>query len=143
MPIRLRQQDLDRCCPGLPQREPDNRTHFGDAQNHYFSADIPKMNAPKQRHDFFVVHSTVDCALGNFVAVDMHDRKNGARLSWIDVLECVPSAETSTSASGELKDKTDLRSCGSCLSFAIADDTGNNKVRLIHDGAKGDAESIA
>lgn len=101
------------------------------------------MNAPKQRHDLFVVHRTVDRALRNLVAVDMHDRKNGARLSWIDVLGQVPSAETSSSASSKLKDKPDLRSCGSCLSFAIANDTSNNKVRLIHDGTKGDAESVA
>jgi hypothetical protein len=143
MPIRLRQQGLGRCFPGLPQREPDNHTHFGGAHSHYFSADMPKMNAPKQRHDLFVVHRTVDCALRNLVAVDMHDRKNGPRLSWIDVLEQVPSAERSSSASSKLKDKPDLRSCGSCLSFAIANDTSNNKVGLIHDGAKGDAESVA
>ena len=142
MPIQLRQQGLDRCCPGLPQREPDNHTHFGGAQSHYFSADMPNTYAPKQCHDFFIIHCTVDCALGNLVAVNMHDRKNSPRLSWIDVLEQVPSAETSTSASGELRDKIDLRRCGPCLSFTIADDTGNNKVRLIHDGAKGDAESI-
>ena len=104
MPIRLRQQGPDLCCLGLPQREPDNHTHFGGAQSHYFSAGIPKMNAPKQRHEFFIIHRTVDCALGNLVAVDMHDWKNGPRLSWIDVLEHVPSAEKGTSTPVEPKD---------------------------------------
>jgi hypothetical protein len=102
-----------------------------------------KMNIPEQHHNFFIIHRTVNCVLGSLEAVDMHDRKNGPGSSWIDILEPMPSAKTRQSACGELKNQINLRSCGSCLSFAIADDTGNNKIRPIHDGAKGDAENIA
>jgi hypothetical protein len=72
----------------------------------------------------------------------MHNRKDSPRFSWVDILEPVPSAETSEPVSGKLMNQIDLRSCWTRLSFAIADDTSNNKVRLVHDGTKGNTKGI-
>jgi hypothetical protein len=55
----------------------------------------------------------------------------------------MPGAERSKPMSDKLKDQIDLRSCWPCLRFAITDDTGNNEVRLIHDGTKRNTEGIA
>jgi hypothetical protein len=109
---------------------------------HYLSAAGPNKNEPEQRYNFFIIHHTVNGALRDLEAVSMYNGKNSSRFSRIDVLEPMPSAERSRYPVGKLKDQIGLRSCWTSLRFAIADDTGNNKVGLVHDGSKGNTESV-
>jgi hypothetical protein len=55
----------------------------------------------------------------------VNDRENCARLSGINVLISMPGSCSWTS-----------------LSLAVTNNAGNDKTRVIHDGAKGDTESI-
>ena len=44
--------------------------------------------------DLLVVHTTVDCPLGDLEAIDVNDRKNCPRLCRVDILGPMPRAES-------------------------------------------------
>jgi len=79
----------------------------------------------EKRHDLLVVHGSEDSSLRNFKTVDVKDGQDGARFGRVDVLECMPS-----------------RSCWTSFSFTVSDDTGDDKVRIVHYGSKGDTEGV-
>ena len=56
----------------------------------------------------------------------MQDRENGTRSSWVNVFVTMPGS-----------------GCRSCLCFAITDYACNDEIRVIHDCAERDTESIA
>jgi hypothetical protein len=81
---------------------------------------------PEQGYKLFVVHASVNGAFGDLKPIHMYNRENRARFSGIDVLVRMPG---SGGRAG--------------LGLAITNDTGNNKMRIIHDSAKRNTEGVA
>ena len=70
----------------------------------------------------------------------MDDWNDGSRLCGIDVFASVPGP--GFCQIGLLGVSIDLRCCWSALSLAISNHASHDKIRLVHDGAKGYGESI-
>lgn len=80
----------------------------------------------EKRHDFLVIHGSEDSSLRNFKTVDVKDGQDGTRFGRVDVLERMPR-----------------RSCWTGFCFTVSDDTGHDKVRIIHYGSKGNTEGVS
>jgi len=80
---------------------------------------------PEQTNELFIVHASVNGSFGDLEPIHVHDRENRARFSGVDVLISMPGSRSWAS-----------------FSFAVTNNAGNDKMRIVHDGAKGDTESI-
>jgi hypothetical protein len=83
-------------------------------------------NVREECDDLFIVHGAEDGALGDFEAVGVQDGENRTRFSWVNIFVTMPGS-----------------GCWSRLCFAITDHAHNNEIRVIHNCAEGDTESIA
>lgn len=80
----------------------------------------------EERNDLFVVHDTEYGPLGNLEAVNMENEENSTGPMLVGVFVRVPCC-----------------SSGARLCFSVTDNTGNDKVGIIHDSAKGDTKSVS
>jgi hypothetical protein len=76
--------------------------------------------------ELLVTHRSVDRRTGDLVAVDMENRKYGARLRWIEELVAVPRSSE-----------------WAALSLTVADDTGDDQFGIVEDGSEGSGERVS
>jgi hypothetical protein len=80
---------------------------------------------PEQGYELFVIHASVNSTFRDLEPIHMHNGENRARFSGIDVLVPMPGSGGRTA-----------------FRLAITNNTGNDKMRVIHDSAKRNAESV-
>ena len=79
----------------------------------------------KQGQQFLVAHGAIDGGIGDFIAIQVYNGQYRAGFGGIKKFVAMPGG------------------CGRAgLRFSIADDTGNDQVRIIHSCAKGGCQGI-
>lgn len=92
--------------------------------------------AAEQRDELFMVHAPKDGALADLEPIEMKDRKDCTRLLGVDVLEAMPGTAIVRIHFRRRGGRQDERSSGTALSLAVANNTGDNQIGVVHDGTK-------